>query len=454
VTRAPSDDGRTMTPEETRSLWVLCGLGLLLRIAFVLLEPATHPVADERTWTNWALEGLVPRHFSPHIHMIFQPPLYPYFIAVLYAAFHSLTAVKVSQAIWGALLVPAAGRVGTWAFSPRVGLLAGAIVACYPELVWFSAHYWSETLFLTFLWLAFERLLAADAEGGPKTAALAGFIWGLALLTRETILYFTPVAGLFLWVGRRPLARARAVAFVLCAFLTVAPWTVRNWIVFHAFIPVATAGGLNLWQGNALLGREEVYARYDQIHGHVEQYHHALRKGMEAIRDRQPSWFFEKLGQEMPNFWEADSQALVHVKRGAYGAPRPFVAWFTAVLVVGPYLVVLVFFVLGLASWRPDRRSLLPVAFLAYYNLLHVVSHGYARYRLPAMPAVFFLAASGFWALREGRPWSWRRKAVGLVAGAALLLSLVPSLRLNLEDPALGLVPPGASPPQEAPPLP
>ena len=147
----------------------------------------------------------------------------------------------------------------------------------------------------------------------------------------------------------------------------VAPWTLRNWIVYGAFVPVSTAGALNLWQGNAPVSREEVYEQYWAVHGRIEKYRFARAKGLEAIRERQPGWLFEKLAQEMPNFWEADSQALVHVVRGAYGPyKKPAVAVAAVVVVLAPFFAVLVVFVFGLAA-LPERGPLLLVAFLAYY---------------------------------------------------------------------------------------
>ena len=40
-------------------------------------------------------------------------------------------------------------------------------------------------------------------------------------------------------------------------------------------------------------------------------------------------------------FWEADSLALVHIRRGAYGAVGPRSAVAAAVVVLVPYLAVL-----------------------------------------------------------------------------------------------------------------
>jgi hypothetical protein len=441
-------------PGAARRLAALTLAALALRLLFVLVEPSTHPVGDERTWTNWAVENLVtPRvSFSPfRTHMIFYPPLYPYFIAAPFAAFGTLSAVKVVQAAVGALLVGALGLVGGRLMGARAGWIAASLAAFYPELVWFSAHFWSETLFLVLLWWSFERLYAADARGSSSVAAAAGLLWGLAILTRETTLYFTPVAAAWLAWPRGPRVRAGAV-FLIVSLATVAPWTYRNWRVFHAFVPVSTAGGQNLFQGNTSIPRDETYRMVDAVDGRIAQYHYAMAMGIQAIRDRQPWWALEKLREQMPNFWEADSLALIHVKRGAYGEVSPAAACVAAVVVLAPYLLLLPLFALGLAMavLARDRRLALLVLFLVYYNALHVITHGFARYRLPVMPLVFLLAG---WAWTERRGLAGLpRRPVLATAGALLLilaLCVTPSLRRNLEHPAFGLPGAGAQPVQD-----
>jgi hypothetical protein len=439
---AADPDAATST---ARTLLLLTLAGLALRAAFLLLEPATHPVADERTWTNWAVESLAtPRvAFSPlKTHMIFYPPLYPYFIAVPFALFHTLQAAKWAQVVVSALLVPAVGRVGLRAFGPRAAVVAAGIAALYPDLVWFAAHFWSETLFLVLLWWAIERLMAGDARGSAGAAAAAGVLWGLAVLTRETILYLTPLAALWLaWRAARGGGK-RAAVFLLCAALTVVPWTIRNWIAFRAFVPVSTAGGLALFQGNARLTRQEVYDRYEAVHGRIEQYRFARREGWRAIGERQPLWALEKLRDQMPRFWEADSLALIHIKRGAYGAVPPALAVAAAVVLLAPYLAVLGGFVLGVALLPLDRSRGLLLGFLVGYNALHVVTHGFARYRLPVMPVVFLFAAAAFVAWREGAlaGASGARRAAAAALALAFLICLIPSFRMNLGHPAFGLV--------------
>jgi hypothetical protein len=437
-----------------RKLALLTLAGLALRVAFLALEPPTQPVADERPWTTWGIETAGPKvRFSPlRSDLGFFPPGYPYFIGAVHAAFGSLEAVKVAQILVSVLLIPAVGRVATLVFSPAVGLVAAGITAVYPDLVWYSVHFWSETLFLTLLFWAFERVLASDARAGKGTAAVAGLLWGLATLTRETSLYLTPLVALWLaWGRRRDGGLARGGAFLLAAVLTIAPWTLRNWMKYDAFIPVSTAGGLNLWQGNAELTRDEVYARYYAVEGVVAQFRNAQAQGLAAIAERQPLWIFEKLGSEMPRFWEADSLALIHIKRGAYRPVSPRAARRAWLLVIVPYLALVALFVPGLAGLEWRRASVLLLGFLILYNLLHVATHGFARYRLPVMPVVFVIAASAWVAWRSGpRPWlSSRRRLAAAALAVLVLVLLVPSFRTNYAHPAFGFVreTPGVSAP-------
>ena len=118
------------------------------------------------------------------------------------------------------------------------------------------------------------------------------------------------------------------------------------------------------------------------MHGRIEQYQHARRRAVEAILERQPLWIFEKLRSELPVFWEADAQPIVHIKRGRLRAAQAAAGARGRGVVLVPYLAVLALFVLGLA-WLPrSRGALLVLSFLAYYMLLHVATHG-----LPALPA-------------------------------------------------------------------
>jgi 4-amino-4-deoxy-L-arabinose transferase-like glycosyltransferase len=413
-----------------RGLLALTGAGLLLRLLWVALEPATSPVADETMWVNWGSVELPKVAFSPlRLRFIFHPPLYLYFLGTVDAAFGSLAAVKWAQAVVGALLVPAVGLVGRRAFGEKPALVAAGIAALYPELVWFVSHFWAETLFTVLLWWAIERTTAADERASLPLALAAGALFGLATLTRETVLYFLPAVALWL-AWRRAGGARRAAAFLAASLALVVPWTVRNYLAFDAFVPVSTSGALNLWQGNARMTREQVYEEYWAVHGRIAKYEHARRRGIEAVLERQPWWIFEKLRDEMPEYWAAHGQPIVHIERGAYGPVNKPIAYAAIAAVLLPYLAVLVLFVVGIAFLPRARVPVLLLAFLAFYVLLHVASHGYPRYRVPSLPVVFLVAAHG-WTVSRTRPRPAVGRARGIAAAAvalALALSVGPSL--------------------------
>jgi 4-amino-4-deoxy-L-arabinose transferase-like glycosyltransferase len=416
----------TVSGSFRRGLVVLTLAGLAARLLFMILEPATSPVADEGMWLHWGTQAIPSDRiaFSPlELHFIFHPPVYPYFIAALYVLFGSLTAIKVAQCLLGATLALAVGRIGVVAFGERAGLVAAGIAAFYPELVWFSVHFWAETVFVVLLWWAFERLLEADARASARWAAVAGLLWGLAVLTRETVLYFLPLAAVWL-AWRRPGGRRRAATLIAATLLVVLPWTLRNWMIFHTFIPVSTAGALNLWQGNTYLSRQEVYEEYWSVHGRAQKYEHTRRRAIESIVERQPLWIFEKFRDEMPAYWAAHGQPIVHIERGAYGTVSRSRAVAAIVVVLAPYLGVLALFVVGVAALPRGRPAVLLLAFLVFYVLLHVAAHGYPRYRVPSLPVLFLVAGVGWTALWNRRISTLGARRLGVAAAVALVLAL------------------------------
>ena len=423
-----------------RSLAVLTAVALALRVAYLLLEPACALTGDEPSWIEIGRRiGRPAVAFSPlRSDLVFYPPVYPYFVGALFRAFGTMRAVLWAQVVLGALLVPVVGRAGALAFGRRAGLLAAAITAFYPELLWYPAHYWSETLFLLLLWGAIERTLAADARGSRGTAAVAGLLWGLATLTRELSLYLVPIVALWMvWpragAGGPPRARTirdltpamgRAAVLVLATVLTVAPWTIRNAIVLRAFIPVSTMGGLNLWQGNTTLTHLQIYEVLATKGGAVEQDRYCREMARETIAARQPAWIFEKLVEQMPEFWKAGSEVLDHlVGREACG-PLPAARLVSIeLLVVLPYLAVLGLFLVGLVRLRFSGAAWLLLLLLAAYNAAHVVAYATTRFRLPVLPIVFMVAAALVVGRREGTLLplrGWRLLLLAALALAAL----------------------------------
>ncbi len=80
-----------------------------------------------------------------------------------------------------------------------------------------------------------------------------GVLWGLALMTNPALGVLLPfLLGWAVYRGRgesrlrwKRMALAVAVAILCCV-----PWTIRNYVAFHRFIPVRSNLPFELWLGN------------------------------------------------------------------------------------------------------------------------------------------------------------------------------------------------------------
>jgi hypothetical protein len=433
-----------------RALGTLFLIALAVRAAFVLLEPSTRLVADERVWVAIGRQVASPEvGFAPMRYtQVFHPPLYAYMVGLLEHLTGTLEAVKWAQVVLGALLVPLVVRVGTTAFSPRVGLLAGCATALYPELVWYTAHFWSEVLFLTLLWGAIERLVASERAAAVAPAAAAGLLCGLAALVRETALVAAPAAALWLFLGRREGGR-RALVFLGICVVTVLPWTLRNWQATGAVVPVATRASLNLWLGNTTAPWDEVYREYHGTRGGpVAQSRQALDEAVRAVWRRQPAWVFQKLARELPAFFGVNDHTVIHVQRGAYDLPPP-ARWLVLAAAVFPLLLTMALAVPGIMPAARERYGSLLVGFGCFYLALHVVAFASTRFRLPVLPVLFLLAARTL-DLGVGASWlalSRTQRAFTVAIAATLTLSVGANLARTVRHPVFG----AASEPLEGP---
>ena len=99
-------------------------------------------------------------------------------------------------------------------------------------------------------------MLADEAERAAACAAATGpwlqIVAGCATLVRPVMLFFLPLALLWMLRRRRP---ALAVTFLVAILAVVLPWTARNYRVYDRFVLVASEGGVTFWTGTHPLSR-------------------------------------------------------------------------------------------------------------------------------------------------------------------------------------------------------
>jgi tetratricopeptide (TPR) repeat protein len=224
-----------------------------------------------------------------------QPPLYPYFLAVLLRLFgERMVWIVAVQAVLGALSCVLVLALGRRLFGERAAVASGLVMALYAPLIHFDAQPLIPVLHIVLVLLGILLLLraggAATAEDGTgaseRPAALrylpGGLVWGLAAVATPNILLAAPVAAA--WIARRSApagprsGRARTLpvlGFLMGLALPVGLVAARNLVVAGEPVLISSNSGINFYIGNT--------ANYEQ-----------------AIRIR-PGGEFQRLAQEPEN---------------------------------------------------------------------------------------------------------------------------------------------------------
>jgi hypothetical protein len=339
--------------------------------------------------------------------LLARPPGYALYLALVYATLgHSFFAAQLVQNLLTSLacvlLVLAATRLASW----PAAVVAGGIAALSPALGYVSALVLPDALSALPLMIALLLLARTHPDGTASawTSALAGALVGAGVWLRPNVVLLPPFLSLVILLVARDRRRGllHAVALSLAAVAVVIPITIRNYVVFGAFVPVSINGGLTLWQGVADAGGREVGAkRHDTLVAEEEavrygnprysdwwaepdgilrdndRYHRAL----EVIRTNPGRFARVMLGRmgEMLSYGAAEAPTVLRVPPALADASR-FLAPGRAAAPVRATLgglqsvlsfLLLPLVVLGTAwlAWHDWRRTALLLAISAYYLL-------------------------------------------------------------------------------------
>ncbi len=239
--------------QKTRKVLYLIGL-LLLAVAFRLYGVLSHPAVpsgDAPDYHRLATglvegQGYVNAAGTP---TAWRPPGYPVFLAGIYKIVGiSVLRATIAQAILGGLTVLALTALGAMIVGWRRALIAGAIAAVYPAFIWLPRLLMSENLSLFLLLLSLLSVTLYLRTPRIAWMIVFGVLCALNSLVRGANL-FVPVAvalGLLV-VQRRKQIVAPLLAMTVAFIVTLLPWTIRNYRVFHHVVPVATQDGMALY---------------------------------------------------------------------------------------------------------------------------------------------------------------------------------------------------------------
>ena len=342
------------------------------------------------------------------------PPVYAYVLAAVFKVFGIYTKVSIIAAaclncLLSALICLPVFAIADRCFGARAGLWAAWGWALSPYGIYFSADWlWSTCLFTLLLALVFLYALNLGSSTRNSTWMGFGLLGGLAALTEPVILaVLPPLVGLSCYQlhrrGQRWLLPGLVSVLGLAAALS--PWVIRNYRIFHHFIPVRAGFGLELYLGNS--GSSEHWANrtvhpnhndtelaeYVQT-GEAAYMAHKRQQAVDFIRAH-PRWFVWMTGRRIlymwTGFWSFDRKYLADEP---LDPPNVFVATTLTVL--------------ALAGLRRAYREkpLMAVYFalvLLCFPVVYYVSHPEAYYFRPLDPLISILAIYAVLAWRDSR---------------------------------------------------
>ncbi|HEX8088342.1 MAG TPA: glycosyltransferase family 39 protein, partial [Blastocatellia bacterium] len=193
---------------------------------------------------------------SGDARLILHPPGYPIALAAIFKASGDydslLRCTQLVQIACDCLAAALVFLIAAELLPFAVAVTAGLLVAASPHLSSYSLWLTPDSLAALPVVAAMYLIIRATKRPRIITVIAAGVMLGLSCWLRSNALLLAPflaaaVAAIIKNEGRWKYAAALAAS----AMIVISPITIRNWMVFHRFIPLSLGAGITLIEGIA-----------------------------------------------------------------------------------------------------------------------------------------------------------------------------------------------------------
>lgn len=326
-------------------------------------------------------------------------PLYIFFLAFFYrmgtgsGTFIFIQLLQIALSTATAFILY---RLTRLVFDHKSALGALFIASFYPPLVYYSVKIVPTTLFVFLLLLGLWLIIGIRKRAWLRVIS-GGCVLGLTFLCNAAALVMYPVLILWSLLMGRDRFREIGIAIITSCVL-ILPYTIRNYRVHRALVPITTQFGINFWIGNNPRATGTDYYRVQS----VEQDNFVLmtqtlsrltKEQLNSMEEMERSRFFFREGMRFIRAHPHQACSLLLKKMFYYwwfpplsiNASPDANRYRTITILV--YLPLALAALIGIGFALHDRRTDLTLLLLftaAAYSTVFISTHvGLLRYRLP-----------------------------------------------------------------------
>jgi hypothetical protein len=268
---------------------------------------------------------LMPEVKTPaHTGLLSHAPGYSIYLSVIYGLFgRSFFTVQAVQNVLNSISPVLMFWFGGLLLSWRVGIAAGLLAALSHHLAYYSNLILPDALCALPIIIALCLLTKSETESqsGWIPFVVAGVALGLSAWLRPNSMLLALFLGLMLALAsvRRHRLLVRVLLMMATSCLVISPITIRNYLIYRAFVPIQIGTGLNLWEGigessgtrfGAVAKDEEVAEQEAQLYNNpdyggwwaapdgIQRDRDRVRKSLIVIA-RHPFWYFGVMLERM-----------------------------------------------------------------------------------------------------------------------------------------------------------
>lgn len=381
------------------------------------------PIVDSKTYVDRSME--IARGDWLGEEPFWQPPVYPYLLAVIHRAFgENFYVIRLLQSVIASFSCVLVYLIGRRIFGRSVGLIAALMVSGYGVLIYFDGEFLPTSLAVLLNLVSMLMLLRAVESPGVRRWLLSGIVLGLSAITVANVLVFVPFTIAWIWIvfrnsGERSQGSAVTdgvkrttwvISFCLGVFMIISVVTVRNYVVGEDLVFISYNAGLNFYIGNnpdydrtvgIRPGRDWVELTGMPSDEGIEKpsltSRFFLSKAWTFIRES-PADYVRLLLKKLYLFWNGDEikrNQDIYFSR-SYSSLLSVLLWKKGIAfpfgLLGP--LALTGILLCLKRWR---EVFLPLTFVLSYTTSVVLFFICSRYRVPVLPFLALFAAYTLW---------------------------------------------------------